>query len=193
MSYKSTSDESLMARIGQQDRVAFAVLCERHIGRYLGYATKFLADENLAQDVMQEAFVRVWRYASRWDPAKNTKFTTWFYRVVTNLCLDVKRKEKKLYALEDANNIASDEQGADMKMQNKERSEQLMKALEQLPLRQKKAIMLCYIQELSNKETAEILEVTVSAVEALLVRARRTLNSILLPEKEELLKEIGGK
>lgn len=190
MSLNKESDESLMLRIGQEDRAAYAVLVERHLAKNLGFATKFLGDAAMAHDIMQEAYLRVWRYAARWDPAKNTKFTTWFYRVVTNLCLDAKRKEKKTETIEHAKEVASKEVAADVIIEDLERSKALSSALDQLPERQKTAVVLCYMQELSNKEAAEIMDISLSAIEALLVRARRSLSEILKPEKEELLKEI---
>ena len=60
----------------------------------LGFATKLLGNTADAEEVMQEAFTRVWKYSNLWDPSRNAKFTTWFYRVVTNLCHDVSRKRK---------------------------------------------------------------------------------------------------
>jgi RNA polymerase sigma-70 factor, ECF subfamily len=191
MATDTITDESLMLRIGDGDQTAYSLLVNRHLNINLGYATKLLGNAAEAEEVMQEAFIRVWKHASRWDPARKTKFTTWFYRVVTNLCYDVGRKRKPQEKVEVLDKIASDEMSADNVIEVGQRSEQVKMALEELPHRQSTAIMLCYFQGLSNREAAEVMEVSLNALESYLVRGRRNLADILRDEKANLLKEIG--
>ncbi|MDG1997297.1 MAG: RNA polymerase sigma factor, partial [Emcibacteraceae bacterium] len=185
------TDEELILRIGEGDQTAYGMLVNRHLSLNLGYATKLLGNVAEAEDVMQEAFIRVWKHASNWDPARKTKFTTWFYRVVTNLCYDVGRKRKPQVNVDVLDNIPSDDAGADNVIAVNQRSEKIKNALESLPQRQSTAIMLCYFQGLSNKQAAEVMEVSLNALESYLVRGRRKLAEILGSEKDELLKEIG--
>ena len=191
MGTDAITDEELMLRIGDGDQTAYGMLVDRHLSLNLGYATKLLGNAAEAEEVMQEAFIRVWKHASRWDPSRKTRFTTWFYRVVTNLCYDVGRKRKPQEKVEVLEKIASDEASAENVIAVGQRSEQVKKAMEELPHRQSTAIMLCYFQGLSNREAAEVMEVSLNALESYLVRGRRGLADILREEKDSLLKEIG--
>lgn len=191
MGTDAITDEDLMLRIGEGDQTAYGMLVDRHLSLNLGYATKLLGNAAEAEEVMQEAFIRVWKHANRWDPERKTRFTTWFYRVVTNLCYDVGRKRKPQEKMEILETIASDEASAENVIAVNQRSKQVKKALEELPKRQKAAIMLCYFQGLSNREAAKVMEVSLNALESYLVRGRRNLADILREEKDSLLKEIG--
>lgn len=191
MGTNAITDEDLMLRIGDGDQTAYGMLVDRHLSLNLGYATKLLGNPAEAEEVMQEAFIRVWKHACRWDPARKTKFTTWFYRVVTNLCYDVGRKRKPQVKVEVLDNIPSNEISADNVIAVDQRSQKIKGALEDIPKRQSTAIMLCYFQGLSNREAAQVMEVSVNALESYLVRGRRNLAIILGDEKESLLKEIG--
>ncbi len=191
MGTDAITDEDLMLRIGEGDQTAYGILVDRHLSLNLGYATKLLGNEAEAEEVMQEAFVRVWKHANRWDPSRNTRFTTWFYRVVTNLCYDVGRKRKPQEKVEVLERIPSGEASAENVIAVEQRSDQVKKALQELPQRQRMAIMLCYFQGLSNREASEVMEVSLNALESYLVRGRRNLADILRDEKDSLLKEIG--
>lgn len=191
MGTDAITDEDLMLRIGEGDQTAYGMLVDRHLSRNLGYATKLLGNAAEAEEVMQEAFIRVWKHAARFDLARKTRFTTWFYRVVTNLCYDVGRKRKPQERVEILDTIASDDMSADNVIAVDQRSRQIKTALEDLPQRQSTAIMLCYFQGLSNREAAEVMEVSLNALESYLVRGRRNLADILREDKENLLKEIG--
>lgn len=184
------TDEDLMLRIGDGDQTAYGMLVNRHLPLNLGYATKLLGNSAEAEEVMQEAFVRVWKHASRWDPERKTRFTTWFYRIVTNLCYDVCRKRKPQEKIDTLENVSSDDISAENVIAVEQRSMQVKDALEELPQKQRTAIMLCYFQGLSNREAAEVMEVSLNALESYLVRGRRNLADILGDDKESLLKEI---
>tara|TARA_B100001939_G_scaffold346979_1_gene367226 strand:+ start:3722 stop:4321 length:600 start_codon:yes stop_codon:yes gene_type:complete len=185
------SDEALILRVGKGDRTAYKMLVDRHLATHLAFAARLLGSNQDAEDVMQEAFVRIWKHAGNWDPARNAKFTTWFYRIVMNLCLDVLRKHKPGDDLENAHDVTSEEPSAEEEMDRQQKSHRLREALESLPERQKTAVVLCYLEELSNKEAAHIMGVSVNAMEALLVRARRKLATVLAVQRKELLEEIG--
>ncbi len=143
-----------------------------------------------AEDILQEAFVRVWKNASRWDQNRNTRFTTWFYRIVMNLCIDVKRKRKPVSELVEAFEMKSTGLLPDAQLSDKQMAAKIAVALKLLPERQKIAMTLCYLQGLGNKEAAEILDISIGAIESLLVRGRAKMAELLKEHKEEFLKEI---
>ena len=86
MARESPDDESLLARVGEGDGPAFAMLVRRHSDRYYRLAYRYTARREEAEDIVQAAFIKLWETPDIWDPRRGAKFTTWFYRVVVNLC-----------------------------------------------------------------------------------------------------------
>ena len=170
------SDEELMSRIAAGDEPAFRVISRRYAARALRLARRILGNEADAEEVVQEALLRLWVNAPRWRPA--AAFRTWFYRVVVNLCLNRKRRAP-FAAIDDVDEPA--DPGLDPMAQLEARqSERLVAAaIAALPERQRAAIVLTYQEGLANVETAAVLGTTVSGVETLLVRARRSLRKTL--------------
>jgi RNA polymerase sigma-70 factor (ECF subfamily) len=170
------SDEALMARVARGDERAFQLLSRRHLPAMLGLARRILGNAAEAEDVAQEAFMRVWTHAPRWQPL--AQFRTWLTRVVTNLCLDRKRRAPWV-ELEAAGDIVDPAPGAGEKAEDRERERMLAAAIEKLPVRQRSAIVLTYGEGMSNAQVAEILDTSVSAVETLLVRGKQNLRRAL--------------
>lgn len=126
-----------------------------------------------AEEVAQDAFLRVWSAAERWSPGA-ARFTTWLYRVVMNLCLDRKRRAPML-AMDDVVEPA-DEGPSGLDACSTDQARGLVAAaLASLPDRQRAAVALCYYGEVSCQEAADTLDVSLSALESLLVRGRRGL------------------
>ncbi|MBV8168392.1 MAG: RNA polymerase sigma factor [Alphaproteobacteria bacterium] len=173
-------DEVLMTRVGQGDRPAFQVLVQRHLQRSLDLARRMTANASDAEEVAQEAFLRVWTTASRWRP-EGAAFRTWLYRIVVNLCLDRARR-KPFAPLEDAGDPHDPSPDALARLERAETKRRVGEAIGRLPERQRAALVLSYFDGLSNAEAAQVLGVSVSGLEALLVRARRALRGRLADE-----------
>jgi RNA polymerase sigma-70 factor (ECF subfamily) len=170
------SDEALMARVARGDEVAYRLLSRRHVPAMLGLARRVLGNAADAEDVAQEAMLRVWTHAPRWQPL--AQFRTWLTRVVVNLCLDRKRRASWV-ALEAAGEIVDPAPGATEQAEHNERDRLVAGAIAGLPARQRTAIVLTYGDGMSNAQVAEVLDTTVSAVETLLVRAKQNLRRAL--------------
>jgi RNA polymerase sigma-70 factor, ECF subfamily len=176
------SDEALMAKVAKGDQRAFRELARRHVPVMLGLARRILGNAAEAEDVAQEAMLRVWTHAPRWQPL--ALFRTWLSRVVVNLCLDRKRKAPWV-ELEAAGEIADPAPLAGEAAESAERERLLAAAIADLPDRQRAAIVLSYTEGMSNAEVAEVLDTTVSAVETLLVRGKQNLRRALADVIEE--------
>lgn len=170
------SDEALMARVARGDERAFQLLARRHLPAMLGLARRILGNSAEAEDVAQDALIRVWTYAPRWRPL--ALFRTWLTRVVINLCLDRKRRAPWV-GLEAAGDVIDPAPNAIDKAESAERERMVGAAIEKLPARQRTAIVLTYGDGMSNAEVAEILDTSVSAVETLLVRGKQNLRRSL--------------
>ncbi len=170
------SDEALMARIARGDEPAFRVLARRHVPAAIRLARRILGNAAEAEDVAQEAMLRVWTHAPRWQPL--AAFRTWLTRVVVNLCLDRKRRAPWV-ELEAAGEIVDVSLGPGEKMEGEERERLLAAAIDRLPERQRIAIVLSYSEGMSNAQVAEMLGTSVSAVETLLVRGKQSLRRTL--------------
>jgi RNA polymerase sigma-70 factor (ECF subfamily) len=168
------TDHDLMAGAAQGDERAFRVLAERHAGRTLGLARRILGNEAMAEDIVQDAFLRVWINAPRWRP--QAQFRTWLCRIVVNLCLNAKRRAGDL-PLAAAEHVADPAPPADAQLEALERDRRLAAAVDALPERQRAAIVLTYQEGLGNAEVADVLDTSISGVETLLVRARRALRA----------------
>ena len=170
------SDEALMARVARGDEPAFRVLAGRHLPAMLALARRILGNAADAEDVVQEAMLRVWTHAPRWQPL--AAFRTWLTRITVNLCLDRKRRAPWV-ALEAAGEIVDPAPGAGELAERDERERLVAAAIAGLPARQRAAIALTYGDGMSNAQVAEILGTSVSAVETLLVRGKQNLRRAL--------------
>lgn len=168
-----------MSAVAAGDAAAFRMLCGRYALRAVGFARRFVGDGAEAEDIAQEALLRVWRAAPRWRP--DAAFGTWFYRITINLCLNHRRRAPFL-DLEAAAAHADPAPDALARIERQEEDRALLAAVAALPERQRVAILLTYWEGFSNAHAAEILGTSVSGVETLLVRARRSLRRTLAPQ-----------
>ena len=173
------SDESLMERVCSGNHQAFAQLVERHSGLFYSAAYRMCSNNEEAEDIVQDAFLKLWNKPQGYDATKGAKFTTWFYRVVTNLAIDHMRRKKPQTKPDVLEYIADKAPLADQALEDKDQQDVLEEAIATLPERQKAALNLCFYEGLSNKEAAEILGVGVKALESLLMRAKKTLKKDL--------------
>lgn len=180
-------DDALLARFAAGDQSAARLLTERHLGRVLALATRMLRDTAEAEDVAQEAMMRAWRNAPKWEPGR-AKFSTWLHKVALNLCYDRLRKRKSA-ALDDVAEPVDDRASAQEGLEADERLMMLKNAIAALPERQRAAIQLRHFEERGNDETAEILGVSVEAVESLLSRGRRALRDKLAGQRALLMED----
>ncbi len=177
MTTEDTTDEQLMLKLGRQDMAALGELVQRHQQRVLELAFRTLGKWDLAEDVAQEAFLRVHRAARNYRP--KARFTTWLYRIVVNLCLDERRRRARNgTSLDDVTVEAQAEPDCDVA--EKEEIAQLVRAaVNGLPERQRVALVLHRYEGLSHSQIAEVTGWTGSAVESLLVRAYANLREKL--------------
>ncbi len=177
------ADALLMRRVGAGDAAACRLLVDRHLKRIVGFAYRLLGDRSDAEDVAQDTFLRLWRHAHRWRP--RARLTTWLFRVAYNLCIDRlrARREKPSDPLPNppANPAAN--------LQRSQVARIVGSALGTLPERQRTALALVYHQGLSNIDAAEVMDVSVEAVESLLARGRRGLRKRLAAQRPELMGE----
>ncbi len=171
---ETASDEDLMLRTGQGDRAAFRRLMARHAAKMLALARRMVPNHADAEEIVQEAMIRVWVNAPRWRA--DAAFRTWLYRVTVNLCLN-RRRQKPFVPLDDASEVPDPSPSAADELAKRQTERLVANLIAGLPDRQRAAIVLTYYEGLSNAETASVLDTTVSSVEALLVRAKRMLRA----------------
>ncbi|WP_081771787.1 RNA polymerase sigma factor [Paraburkholderia nodosa] len=177
-------DAELVARVGARDPLAVRALVASKLPRLIALATRMLGDHSEAEDVAQEAFVRIWKQAPTWRTGE-AKFDTWLHRVALNLCYDRLRgrREETVADVHAVSEPAPDPAGSpDQQIEARTRDERVRAALAALPVRQREALVLTYYQELSNLEAASLMDISVDALESLLARARRTLRAQLAGE-----------
>ncbi len=180
---RDVPDDELIRLHAAGDPSAARALTMRHAPRVLSLARRMLGDAAEAEDVAQEAMLRLWRIAPDWRPGE-AGIATWLYRVATNLCLD--RLRRRRTDGEASHEIPDASPSAMERLARDDRAAALHAALADLPDRQSAAIVLRHLEERGNPEVAAILGVSVEAVESLLARGRRALAARLAPLREEL-------
>jgi RNA polymerase sigma factor (sigma-70 family) len=170
------ADDDLVLRAGKGDQRAVRALVSRKGPRILALAGRMLGDPAEAEDVVQEAFLRTWRFAPNWRPGV-ARFDTWLHRVALNLCYDRLRRRVSTVALPD--DQLDTGPAPDRGLHARDIGRRVDLALQALSSRQREAIILCHYQELSNIEAADIMEISVEALESLLARGRRALRQAL--------------
>lgn len=167
-------DHELLRLIQEGNSQAFALLVERHTDRFYRLAYRYLQNREAAEDTVQDAFLKLWENPALWQPERNSRFTTWFYRVVINLCLDARRRKTPL-PLEDEAAVPDERQPAEEKMIREEEQEALERAIGTLPERQRTALNLCFDEGLTNQQAAEVMGLKLKALQSLIMRAKTTL------------------
>jgi RNA polymerase sigma-70 factor (ECF subfamily) len=172
----ANGDERLVARIAAGDQRAFAEIVRRHAGRLKALALSFSGAPGEADDIVQETFWSLWRNASRWQP-EGPPLSAYLARIAVNRAIDIgrRRKVRAFFGLEDAADVADVGVAADEALVAGSELAAVRRDLQELPARQREAILLAADGATSNGDIAMVMGLTVGAVEQLLVRARRTL------------------
>jgi RNA polymerase sigma-70 factor (ECF subfamily) len=172
--WAQNDDHELLARIQEGSHHAFAALVERHTDRFYRLAYRYVQSREAAEDIVQDAFLKLWEDPMKWQPDRNTKFTTWFYRVVVNLCLDWQKK-KRPGSLDDEIALVDEQEAVDAAMIRAQDQRILEKEIAALPQRQRTALNLCFGEGLSNQEAADVMGMNLKALQSLIMRAKTTL------------------
>lgn len=178
--YEELSDESLMDLVVKSDHEAFSVIVTRYTKMFYVAAYRSCGSQDMAEDIVQDAFLKLWKRPEIWDASRGAKFTTWFYRVVTNQAIDHMRKVKNTKGSDVLDRMTDQGESALDLLERSQQENFLESAVQSLPERQKTALNLCFYEGLSNKEAAEVMEVSVKGLESLLMRAKAGLKAVLI-------------
>jgi len=171
------SDDELMLRVIERDSEAFRTLVERHSDVPFRIGCRMVKDPAEAEDIAQEALLRLWNNASKWT-AGGSGVAAWLSRVAINLCLDRLRKKRRMSS-EEAPERADDAPLAD-ELMDEERQELAVKdCIDRLGERQRAAVILTYYEEQPNMMAADNLDMKIKGFESLLFRARASLRDCL--------------
>lgn len=163
-------DETLVLAVAGGDQRALRVLMNRHMARSIRLAARLVGNTADADEIGQEAFVRVWRHAARFD-AGRARFSTWLYQILTNLALD-RRRKRSHDSLDEIGDLAEDCPAAEEMLLNQERRRLAAAAVASLPDRQRAAVVLFHLEDVSVRDGAAILGVSEKSFESLLSRGR---------------------
>lgn len=168
------TDHELISKIQEGNHLAFSALVERHSEMFYRLAYRYLLDQQQAEDVVQDAFIKLWTHPQLWDKHRQNNFTTWFCRIIINRCLDCKKAKQCLPIGEEVEDESPDQE---QKLIYQEAQRWVEEEINRLPERQRTAIILCFFEDLSNQEAAEIMGVTLKALQSLIMRAKTSLKN----------------
>ena len=183
-SWREAPDDAVLLAYANGEEEAARVLSLRLVARVLAQATRMLADQAEAEDVAQEAMMKLWEIVADWRQGE-AQVSTWLYRVVANLCTDRLRKRRGV-SLDQIAEPTDPQMSATAQMQETSRLTALANALAQLPDRQAQAVSLRHLEGLTNPEIAQIMDISVRSVESLTARGKKALADILAGRKAEL-------
>jgi RNA polymerase sigma-70 factor (ECF subfamily) len=177
------NDEAIFIRAQQGDRSAFGLLVQRYQDRVYSMALKILHHRHDAQDATQQAFLQAWEkrqtYTPRW------RFCTWFYRIVTNVCIDEYRRQQRRRQVPDACLTSYPAPNSPAReYEHLERYRALATALTQVSVEARTVLVLCYMAGLSYAEIASIRGISVHTVKSQLRRAKTLLRQRLTIDDE---------
>jgi RNA polymerase sigma-70 factor (ECF subfamily) len=186
------SDVQLMLDVKAGDEHSFELLLRKYRTPLVNFLYRMVRDSAVAEDLAQEVFLRVYR--ARKEYAPSAKFTTWMFRIATNLALNSVRDNRNRQmeiSMDQAVKVGDDERPA-MEVRDRtptveqyliacSRSEMILRAIDALPEKQRAAVLLHKYQELDYDEIARILACSESALKSLLFRAYETLRTALAP------------
>ncbi|MDR6539751.1 RNA polymerase sigma factor [Variovorax soli] len=175
------TDDDLLVRLARDEPQAARELVERKLPRLLALAQRILGQRAEAEEIAQEAFLRVWKQAPRWRPGQ-ARFDTWLHRVVLNLCYDRLRSARAAHeqCMDELPETADAAATPEQQLGLDQRGGCVAAALARLPARQREALVLQYYQDVPQADAAALMGISVDALESLLRRARSSLRMQLL-------------
>jgi len=173
-SLEQQTDEELMILIKAFNHDAFSTLVTRHTDRFYALSYRTLFNQSDAEDIVQESFLKLWCKPELWKEKKNSKFTTWFYRIIVNACYDLNKKKSS----REMSLVSDDyEQAAEVDDLSHHQLSAVEMALKNLPERQRMALNLCFYEELSNAEAADVMGIRLKALQSLIMRGKAALKT----------------
>jgi RNA polymerase sigma-70 factor, ECF subfamily len=183
------SDEELIQALANGDETALRALVDRHTLSIYRFSVRYTGDESLVQDICQEVFLKVYRYARSYKPGM--PFKTWLFTIVRNTSIDLARsyKYRKIHSLDDPDeprfleaakqSLSHGTQTPEEDYSSKQTEQRVAHAVRSLAEKQQTALILKYYEGMPIKEIADVMETTVSSVESLLIRAKRNLIKLI--------------
>ncbi|MCE9625131.1 MAG: sigma-70 family RNA polymerase sigma factor [Deltaproteobacteria bacterium] len=160
------SDEDWARKAALGDHAAFSELVRKYSDRFFAVAYRLLRNGDEAEEIVQNAYLKFWQDPKKFNPQKNTKWSTWFYRVVVNACLDRLGKRGREVSQESFEIHPDAAPSVESNMAEREQHQALNKALGELPERQRAALTLCFWEGLSNQEAADVLGLRLKALQS---------------------------
>jgi RNA polymerase sigma-70 factor, ECF subfamily len=180
---KIQTDEELMQRVAKGDKLAFTTLVQIHQNSILNFFWRLMGDKTQAEDLSQDVFLRVWKSAPKYK--KRAKLSTWMYRIAMNLYLNKMRalKIKNIFLAplplkrqpQINTEVNTDCATPENQLLKAEQTRLIFNILNTLPSAQRLAVTLRFYQGLSYAEISQILDRSISAVDALLIRAKKNI------------------
>ncbi len=186
--YLTDTDVQLMLEFQKGDKVSFEKLMDKHYKRVMNLVYRFVGDKEIAEDLTQDVFIKVYKNAHLYKP--KAKFQTWLYQIVKNACINVLRRQKHSTASLDEDfevkdnphkrELAdSDSLNPSETIDQKERAATVKEAIASLPENQRLAVTLRRYEQLSYEDIAQTMKCSVKAVKSLLSRAKVNLKEKL--------------
>lgn len=179
-------DTDLVKKVALGDEYAFEQLVKKYEHTVFNTIYHYIGDYNEAEGVAQEVFIKVWRHAKSFKG--KSKFSTWLYRIVVNQCLNYRSKHKeKLISLEETTEKGKIPESlkVEINFKHRRKAEIVRKAIDDLPRRQRIALILSKLEGKTYVEIAQIMGVSLSSVESLIFRAKENLRKRFLPMREK--------
>jgi RNA polymerase sigma-70 factor (ECF subfamily) len=170
------SDAELVAGIARRDARALEAMVARHGGWAARFVERLTGNAATAEEVVQDAFLRLWQNAERWEG--RARFSTWFYRVLHNQAVDRLRLRRPDFE-EIEESLPDTRPSPEQQLEREQTGARVRAALDRLPERQRAALVLSHYEGLSQADAARALDVSEGALESLLSRARATLRNHL--------------
>jgi len=192
MEAMARSDVQLMLDVKAGDTASFELLLRKYRTPLVNYLGRMVGDAATAEDLAQEVFLRIYRARSQYAPS--AKFTTWIFRIATNLALNARRDGRYRHLQVSLQQMSDSEEGgprvwelpdgqpgAEQRLIARDRAALIRRAVEELPEKQRAAVLLHKYEEMDYDQIAGILHCSESALKSLLLRAYETLRVKLAP------------
>ncbi len=180
------SDVELVELVKNGDQKAFSQLVKRYSTAVFRFSYSFLKDVEKAEDITQETFVVLWEKTNLWKPSG--VFKSWLFRIARNKCIDEIRAKKSNVDIDKVQLVDGEKNPAE-KLFDHQLTNIVDNKMGYLPIRQQEAVKLVHFLDFSNIEAAELMDVSVDALESLLSRGRRKLRALLRDHKADCFGE----